>query len=56
MTIGRAGLSIAANPMASEIAYGQTQNPPFTLPWSHYLILMRIKDENERKFYEIVLI
>ena len=26
---------------------------PFTLPWSHYLILMRIKDENERKFYEI---
>lgn len=29
------------------------ENPPFTLPWSHYLILMRIKDENERKFYEI---
>ena len=26
------------------------ENPPFTLPWSHYLILMRIKDENERKF------
>lgn len=26
---------------------------PFTLPWSHYLQLMRIKDENERKFYEI---
>lgn len=25
---------------------------PFTLPWSHYLLLMRIKDENERKFYE----
>ena len=25
---------------------------PFTLPWSHYLQLMRIKDENERKFYE----
>ncbi|MCR4890805.1 MAG: DUF1016 N-terminal domain-containing protein [Lachnospiraceae bacterium] len=20
------------------------ENPPFTLPWSHYLILMRIKD------------
>lgn len=29
------------------------ENPPFSLPWSHYLILMRIKDENERKFYEI---
>lgn len=26
---------------------------PFTLPWSHYLQLMRIKDENERKFYEM---
>ena len=26
---------------------------PFTLPWSHYLQLMRIKDENERNFYEI---
>lgn len=26
---------------------------PFMLPWSHYLQLMRIKDENERRFYEI---
>jgi predicted nuclease of restriction endonuclease-like (RecB) superfamily len=26
---------------------------PFKLSWSHYLILMRIKNENERKFYEI---
>ncbi len=26
---------------------------PFTLSWSHYLQLMRIKDENERRFYEI---
>ncbi len=26
---------------------------PFTLPWSHYLLLMRIKDDNERNFYEI---
>ena len=26
---------------------------PFVLPWSHYLLLMRIEDENERKFYEI---
>lgn len=25
------------------------KGPPFTLPWSHYLILMRIKDERERK-------
>lgn len=26
---------------------------PFGLPWTHYLILMRIKDESARKFYEI---
>ena len=25
----------------------------FSLPWSHYLQLMRIKDEQERSFYEI---
>jgi predicted nuclease of restriction endonuclease-like (RecB) superfamily len=29
------------------------QLPKFTLGWSHYLILCRIKDEAERKFYEI---
>lgn len=28
-------------------------DPPFTLPWSHYLLLMRIKNEQERRFYEI---
>jgi len=26
---------------------------PFNLSWSHYLILMRIKNDNERRFYEI---
>ena len=26
---------------------------PFTLSWSHYLILMRIDNEQERRFYEI---
>lgn len=26
---------------------------PFTLPWSHYLQLMRIKNPDERRFYEI---
>ena len=25
----------------------------FTLSWSHYLVLMRIKDPAERRFYEI---
>jgi hypothetical protein len=27
--------------------------PVFTLSWSHYLILCRIKNEEERRFYEI---
>ena len=30
-----------------------TENIDFKLSWSHYLKLMRIDDENERKFYEI---
>jgi|AntDeeMinimDraft_5_1070356.scaffolds.fasta_scaffold00287_19 predicted nuclease of restriction endonuclease-like (RecB) superfamily len=31
----------------------QTRSVEFKLSWSHYLKLMRIDDENERKFYEI---
>lgn len=31
----------------------QTLSVNFKLSWSHYLKLMRIDDENERKFYEI---
>jgi predicted nuclease of restriction endonuclease-like (RecB) superfamily len=31
----------------------QTASAKFKLSWSHYLKLMRIDDENERKFYEI---
>lgn len=31
----------------------QTLSVKFNLSWSHYLKLMRIDDENERKFYEI---
>ena len=27
--------------------------PDFTLSWSHYLVLMRIKNADERRFYEI---
>lgn len=39
-----------------EILNNQIQQTPsvnFNLSWSHYLKLMRIKDINERKFYEI---
>ena len=31
----------------------KTNDTLFRLSWSHYLKLMRIDDENERKFYEI---
>ena len=34
------------------IAQG-TKDPSFVLPWSHYLILMRIDNPAERGFYEI---
>ncbi len=31
----------------------QHDTNPFTLSWSHYLVLMRIKNKEERRFYEI---
>ena len=31
----------------------ELKNPLFTLPWSHYLKLMRIENLDERGFYEI---
>lgn len=37
----------------SENAIHRTSSVGFKLSWSHYLKLMRIDDENERKFYEI---
>lgn len=37
----------------SENAISEITSRNFNLSWSHYLKLMRIDDENERKFYEI---
>lgn len=37
----------------SENAISETSSRNFNLSWSHYLKLMRVDDENERKFYEI---
>lgn len=37
----------------SENAISETSSQNFTLSWSHYLKLIRIDDENERKFYQI---
>ena len=31
----------------------RSQNPQFTLSWSHYLILMRVQNPDARSFYEI---
>lgn len=39
--------------ISSEPQIQQTLSVNFNLSWSHYLKLMRIDDENERKFYEI---
>ena len=37
----------------SENEKQQLQSPKFNLSWSHYIKLMRIENEEERKFYEI---
>jgi predicted nuclease of restriction endonuclease-like (RecB) superfamily len=39
--------------LISESEKGQTVYDQFTLSWTHYLILMRIKDADARRFYEI---
>ena len=37
----------------SQTLFRKLKDMPFALPWSHYLILMRIKNPDERSFYEI---
>lgn len=37
----------------SEISQTPSGKSPFTLSWSHYVVLMTIKDPDERSFYEI---
>ena len=36
----------------SQTPFAEPESPPFKLTWSQYLVLMRIKDEKERDFYE----
>lgn len=48
------GQSLSAffeKPQKQQTLFGESY--PFTLGWSHYLILMRIENEQERRFYEI---
>lgn len=50
-----------SEPVARKLGTGQKSEPvarklelsPFKLTWTNYVILLRIEDENERKFYEI---
>jgi predicted nuclease of restriction endonuclease-like (RecB) superfamily len=51
---GRTPFDLLAGPKTAkkrQTAFGQSY--PFTLGWSHYLILMRIENLDERSFYEI---
>jgi len=43
--------SLFENNQKSQTMFSQSY--PFTLSWSHYLILMRIANPDERRFYEI---
>ena len=46
-------LSRISSKTISETTSRELSQDEFILSWSHYLKLMRIDDENERKFYEI---
>jgi len=46
-------LSRISSKAISETTSRELKQEEFILSWSHYLKLMRIDDENERKFYEI---
>lgn len=46
------GVSIRQEP-SDQLRKPQSASRKFTLSWSHYLILMRLDDSDERKFYEI---
>jgi predicted nuclease of restriction endonuclease-like (RecB) superfamily len=48
-----AELNTTAQPQKSTIEKPQTASATFSLSWSHYLILMRISNKEERNFYEI---
>lgn len=43
----------AGEPPIAQTLSGQSRSTPFRLSWSHYVLLMGIKDPAERSFYEI---
>lgn len=46
------GLGLQRGPN-SDVIHEISPERPFMLSWSHYLVLMRIRDDDERMFYEI---
>ncbi len=52
--IGKKGQFIADQTVATRSAAQQSvRKSPFTLSWTHYVLLLTIKDPDERSFYEI---
>ncbi|MGC1273803.1 MAG: PDDEXK nuclease domain-containing protein [Planctomycetaceae bacterium] len=51
-TLSRKSRSASELPIAQTLS-GQSRSTPFRLSWSHYVLLMGIKDPAERSFYEI---
>ncbi|HYV92307.1 MAG TPA: PDDEXK nuclease domain-containing protein [Chitinophagales bacterium] len=52
-TVSRKSSSSKALRKKSETVSRISETPQFKVSWSHYLVLIRIDDNNERKFYEI---
>lgn len=50
--ISQAASATCPPPSISRMPSGKSGNP-FTLSWSHYVLLLTIKDPDERSFYEI---
>lgn len=50
--IGQTLFSLFAVEKSQTVFAQLKKQPPSVLSWSHYLILMRIENENERQFYE----
>lgn len=45
--------TLSAQLSIPQTASGKSGNSPFTLSWSHYVLLLTIKNPEERSFYEI---
>ena len=45
--------TLSAQFTIAQTAFGQSGSPLFTLSWSHYVLLLTIKNPEERSFYEV---